>query len=94
MAVKVVITPVLQKAEKCRFYQEIWGCYKIRSQIEAFHLNAFLYVLTKHLCEEKINAEFHLQYISVWSIGNNGKLFVNGKTNTKSRPFLIWNITI
>ena len=24
----VVITPVLQKAEKCRFYQEIWGCYK------------------------------------------------------------------
>ena len=28
MAVKVVLTPVLQKAEKCRFYQEIGGCYK------------------------------------------------------------------
>ena len=24
----VVLTPVLQKAEKCRFYQEIGGCYK------------------------------------------------------------------
>ena len=28
MAVTVVATPVLQKAEKCRFYQEIGGCYK------------------------------------------------------------------
>ena len=28
MAVTVVLTPVLQKAEKCRFYQEIGGCYK------------------------------------------------------------------
>ena len=28
MAVTVVLTPVLQKAEKCRFYQEIRGCYK------------------------------------------------------------------
>ena len=28
MAVTVVRTPVLQKAEKCRFYQEIGGCYK------------------------------------------------------------------
>ena len=24
----VVLTPMLQKAEKCRFYQEIGGCYK------------------------------------------------------------------
>ena len=24
----VVLTPVLQKAEKCRFYKEIGGCYK------------------------------------------------------------------
>ena len=24
----VVLTPVLQKAGKCRFYQEIGGCYK------------------------------------------------------------------
>ena len=28
MAVTLVLTPVLQKAEKCRFYQEIGGCYK------------------------------------------------------------------
>ena len=28
MAVTVVLTHVLQKAEKCRFYQEIGGCYK------------------------------------------------------------------
>ena len=28
MVVTVVLTPVLQKAEKCRFYQEIGGCYK------------------------------------------------------------------
>ena len=28
MAVTVVLTPVLHKAEKCRFYQEIGGCYK------------------------------------------------------------------
>ena len=28
MAVTVEATPVLQKAEKCRFNQEIGGCYK------------------------------------------------------------------
>ena len=28
MAVTVVLTPVLQKAEKCGFYQAIGGCYK------------------------------------------------------------------
>ena len=28
MAVTVVLTPVLQKAEEGRFYQEIGGCYK------------------------------------------------------------------
>ena len=28
MAVTVVLTPVLQKAEKRRFYQNIGGCYK------------------------------------------------------------------
>ena len=28
MAVTAVLTSVLQKAEKCRFYQEIGGCYK------------------------------------------------------------------
>ena len=28
MAVTAVLTPVLQKAENCRFYQENGGCYK------------------------------------------------------------------
>ena len=28
MAVTKVLTPVLQKAAKCRFYQENGGCYK------------------------------------------------------------------
>ena len=28
MTVTVVLTPVLQRAEKCRFYQGIGGCYK------------------------------------------------------------------
>ena len=28
MAVTAVLTPVLQKAEKCRFYQDIEGCYQ------------------------------------------------------------------
>ena len=28
MAVTVVLTPMLQKAEICRFYHEIGGCYK------------------------------------------------------------------
>ena len=67
MAVTVVLTPVLQKAEKCRFYQEIGGCYKgtiilkkNQSQLEAFRLNAFLYVLKKHLCKEKNECEIPL----------------------------------
>ena len=68
MAFTVVIAPVLQKAEKCRFYQEIGGkdkdketiILKIQSQSEAFHLNAFLYVLKKHLCEEKNEREIRL----------------------------------
>ena len=67
MAVTVVLTPVLQKAEKCRFYQENGGCFKgtiilekNQSQLEAFHLYAFLYVLKKHLCEEKNEREIPL----------------------------------
>ena len=28
MAVTVELTPVLQKDENCRFYEEIGGCYK------------------------------------------------------------------
>ena len=60
MAVTEVLTPVLQKAEKHRFYQETGGLYegtiiheKIQSQLETFQLNAFLYTLKKHVCEEK-----------------------------------------
>ena len=66
MAVTVVLAPMLQNAEKCRFYQEIGGCYKgtiifkIQSQLEAFHLNAFLHVLKNHLCEETNYREFPL----------------------------------
>ena len=59
MTATVVLIPLFQKAEKCGFYQEIGGCSKgtiickIQFQLEAFDLNAFLYVLKKHLCEEK-----------------------------------------
>ena len=67
MAVTVVLTPVLQKPEKCRFYQEIGGCYKgtiiLKNAVpvtEAFHLNAFLYVLKKHFCNEKNKHEIPL----------------------------------
>ena len=59
MAVTVVLTPVLQKAEKRRFYQDIGGCYngtiilKNSVLIRRIPFNIFLYVLKKHLCEEK-----------------------------------------
>ena len=67
MAVTVVLTPVLQKAEKCRFYQEIGGRYKrtiiLKNSvlIKTFHLNAFLYVLKKHLCEERIPLALYIR---------------------------------
>ena len=78
MAITVVLTPVLQKAEKTpilprdwRLFQRNYNFEKNQSQLEAFHLNAFLNVLKKHLCEENMNAKFHWHYISVWGIGPN-----------------------
>ena len=51
---------MLQKAEKMsiQFTKRLEATTKdiilrFQSQLEAFHLNAFLHVLTKHLCEEK-----------------------------------------
>ena len=76
MAVTVVLTPVLQKAEKCRFYQEIGGCYKgtiiLKNSVPVRRIpfKCILYVLKKHLCEEKMNAKFHWHYITVWSINH------------------------
>ena len=50
-----------------RLLQRNYNFEKNQSQLETFHLNAFLYVLKKHLCEGKINVKFHWHYISVWS---------------------------
>ena len=66
MAVTVEPTPVFYKAETCLFYQEIGCCYKgtiiLKNSvpIRSIHLNAFLYVLKKHLCEEKNEHEIPL----------------------------------
>ena len=66
MAVTVVLTPVLQKAEICRFYQEIGGCYKgtliLKKSvpIRSISFKCILYVLKKHLCEEKKEREIPL----------------------------------
>ena len=75
MAVTVVLTPVLQKAEKCRFYQEIRGCYKgtiiLKKSvpIRSIPFKCIFVRLEKALMrEKKMNAKFHWHYISVWSI--------------------------
>ena len=66
MAVTVVLTPVLQKAEKCRFYQEIGGCYKgtiiLKNPVPIRNIpfKCILYVLKKHLCEERNEREIRL----------------------------------
>ena len=66
MAVTVVLTPVLQKAEKCRFYQEIGGCYKgtiiLKNsvQIRSIPFKCIFVCLKKHLCEEKNEREIPL----------------------------------
>ena len=55
MAVTVVLTPTLQKAAKCRLTKRLEAAtkklkfYKIQSQLEAFLLNAFSYVMKKQL---------------------------------------------
>ena len=74
MAVKVVLTPVLQKAEKCRFYQEIGGCYKgtiiLKNSvpIRSIPFKCIFVRLEKVLMRGKMNSKFHWHYISVWSI--------------------------
>ena len=69
MAVTVVLTPVLQKGEKCRFYQDIGGCCKgtilLKNSfpIRSIPFKCIFVRLEKHLCEEKMNAKFHWHYI-------------------------------
>ena len=59
MVVTVELTPVLQKAEKCRFYQEIGGCYKGTMimknsvQIRSIPFNCIFVRLEKKLMREK-----------------------------------------
>ena len=66
MAVTAVLTPVLQKAEKVDFTKRLEAATKelyfltIQSKLETFNLNAFLYVLKRHLCEEKYKREIPL----------------------------------
>ena len=72
MAVTIVLTPVLQKAEKCRFYQEIGGCYKGTTilqnsvSIRIIPFKCIFVRLEKALMRGK--KKFHWHYISVWSI--------------------------
>ena len=75
MAVTVVFTPVLQKAEKCRFYQENGGCYKgtiiLKNSVpmRSIPFKGIFVRFEKALMRgKKINAKFHWHYISVWSI--------------------------
>ena len=72
MAVTVVLIPVLQKAEKCRFYQEIRGCYKgtiiLKNSvpIRSIPFKCIFVRLEKALMrEKKMNAKFHWHYIYI-----------------------------
>ena len=67
MAVIVVITPVLQKAENCEAYQEITGCYKGMFSLQSFCLSLnSLYARKKD--ERQISLTLIYMYISVGSI--------------------------
>ena len=75
MVVTVVLTPVLPKAKKCRFYQEIGGCYKgtiiLKNSvpIRSIPFKCIFVRLEKALMRgKKKNAKFHWHYISDWSI--------------------------
>ena len=75
MAVTVVLTPVLQKAEKCRFYQEIGGCYKgtiiLKNLVLVRNIPfkcIFVHLEKARMRGKKMNAKFHWHYISVWSL--------------------------
>ena len=78
MAVTVVLTPVMQKAKKCRFYQEIGGCYKgtiiLKNLLpnRSIRLKCIFVHLEKALLRgKKMNAKLHWHYTSVWSIVHN-----------------------
>ena len=75
MAVTVVHTPMFQNAEKCRFYQEIGGCYKgtiiLKNSvlIRGIPFKCIFVRLEKGTyVRKKMNAKFHWHYVSVWSI--------------------------
>ena len=76
MAVTVALTPVLQKAEKCRFYQEIEGCNKgiiiLKNSvpIRRIPFECIFVRLEKALMRgNKMKAKFHWHHISDWNIG-------------------------
>ena len=84
MAVTVVLTPVLQKAEKCRFYQEIGGCYKetiiLKNSvpIRSISFKCIFVRLEKALiCEEKNEREIPLALYIGLEFSNAG--FVRGE---------------
>ena len=58
-----MLTPVLQKTVKCRFYQEIGGCYKgniiLKNsvRIKSIPFKCIFVRLEKKLCEEKNERE-------------------------------------
>ena len=66
MAVTEVLTPVLQKAEKCRFYKEIGGCYKgtiiLKNSvpIRSIAIKCIFVCLQKALMREKNEREIPL----------------------------------
>ena len=75
MVVTVVLTPVLQKAEKRRFYQKIGGCYKgtiiLKNSvpIRSIPFKCICVCLEKALMRgKKMIVKFLWHYISVWSI--------------------------
>ena len=84
MAVTVVFTPVLQKAEKCRFYLEIGGCYtgtiilKNSVQIRSIPFKCIFVRLEKALMRGKNEREIplalyiRLEYRGLSHIGKHG----------------------
>ena len=70
MAVTVVLTPVLQKSEKCQFYQEIGGCYKgtiILKNSVPIRRTPFKCIFVR--IEKALMRGKNEREISVWSIG-------------------------
>ena len=96
----VVLTPVLQKAEKRRFLQDIGGCYKRTIILKKKSVSSrripfkCIFVrLEKALMREKNNTKLHWHCISVWSIESRGHiLFISHvKSCLMSQYMLLWN---